>query len=376
MRRGDRLRVRYELRLSGGETARGKAEGIGREQTVEIAPGIASARLERRTMGRLVGIERRGSARARRASATIDYPWRELVSDLPQLLNLLFGNVSMQRGIRVAGIEWPEELVARFPGPRHGVAGLRDRLGVHGRPLVATVLKPIGLSPRELARHAAECALAGIDLIKDDHSLADQPAAPFRERVLAVSEQVRHAHRVTGRRTLYFPHLGGPVDRLAERLDDLREAGAEAAFVAPMVLGLDTMRALADTSGLVLLAHPSFAGAYLADAHGIAPELLLGDLFRLAGADVVNFPLAGGRFAFSRASFDAVRERLAAPLGRLPATLPMVAGGIDEAKIARWLPRLGADVVYLVGGELYRGGRVRERAARLVERVATGALRP
>ena len=88
-----------------------------------------------------------------------------------------------------------------------------------------------------------------------------------------------------------------------------------------------------------------------------------------------SFILGGGGtgFAFSRASFDAVRGRLAAPLGRFPATLPMVAGGIDEAKIARWRPLLGDDVVYLVGGELYRGGRVRERAARLVERVSAGA---
>ena len=207
---------------------------------------------------------------------------------------------------------------------------------------------------------------AGIDLIKDDHSLADQPAAPFRERVQAVASEIRRANRATGRRTLYFPNLTGPVDRMAERLDDLAEAGIEGAIVAPAILGLDSMRALAASSGLVLLAHPALTGSLVAHrrgGHGLAPGLFYGDLLRLAGADIVNFPLHGGRFDFPRASFDAVR----AP--------PHGAARRASARASRWSPagstpppspalrpKLGDDVVYLVGGELYRGGRVRERA--------------
>lgn len=368
--KGDRLRVVYRLRPGRGETARGKAEGIAREQTVEISAGIAPAALERRTIGRVVAVRRDGSDAAGTALATIDYPWRALVSDLPQLLNLLFGNVSMQRGVRLEAIDWPEGLLAMLPGPRFGIAGVRAKTGARGRPLVATVLKPIGLSSRELAAHACDCAVAGIDLVKDDHSLSDQGSAPFRERVFAVAEALRRGERASGRKTLYLPNLSGPVERLAERIDDLKEAGVEGALVAPMILGIDAVRALAATSGLVLLAHPALTGAFFQPAHGMAPAVLLGDLFRLAGADIVNFPLPGGRFAFPRAEFDAVRRTLAAPRGAHPAALPMVAGGIDEKRIARWLPLLGDDVVYLVGGELYRGGRVRERAARLVELVA------
>jgi ribulose-bisphosphate carboxylase large chain len=373
LKAGDRLRVRYELRLARGETARAKAEGIAREQTVEIAPGIAPIALERRTMGALAAI---GETAGARAEAVIDYPWRELVSDLPQLLNLLFGNVSMQRGVRVAAIDWPPALLERFPGPRHGGAGVRALVGVEGRPLLATVLKPIGLAPRELARHAADCVRGGIDLVKDDHSLADQPSAPFRERVLAVASEVRRANRAVGGKALYLPNLTGPVDRLAERLDDLAEAGVRGALVAPMILGLDTVRSLAASSGLALLAHPTLTGTLFRRDHGIAPELLLGDLFRLAGADLVNFPLPGGRFEFPRATFDAVRARLAAPLGKHAPSLPMVAGGVGAERIARHLGRLGDDVVYLVGGELYRGGRVRERAAELAALVAKGAGSP
>lgn len=193
-------------------------------------------------------VERTRRLSPRRAEATIAYPWQELVSDLPQLLNLLFGNISLARGIRLERVDWPDELLSRFPGPRFGVAGLRERLGVPERPLLATSLKPVGLSPRELAHAAAECVLGGIDLLKDDHSLSDQPSAPFRERLFAIAEAVRAANRRSGRRSIYLPNLTGPVDRLFERVDDLREAGVGAAMVAPLLLGFDAVRWLAESS--------------------------------------------------------------------------------------------------------------------------------
>ncbi len=80
----------------------------------------------RSSAGRSASSPRSRRPSARRARATIDYPWRELVSDLPQLVNLLYGNISLQRGIRIVGIDWPAELVGRFPGPAFGVAGLRE----------------------------------------------------------------------------------------------------------------------------------------------------------------------------------------------------------------------------------------------------------
>ncbi len=170
-----------------------------------------------------------------------------------------------------------------------------------------------------LARLAADCARGGLDLIKDDHSLADQRRAPFRDRVLAVAEHVARANRQSGRNCLYVPNLTGPVDSLADRLDDLRDAGVRAAMVAPLLLGLDAVRALAASSGVALVGHPSFAGSLVAPRQGFAPELLFGDLFRIAGCDVVIYPNAGGRFPFTLGDCRRIQHRLLAPLGA-PAT--------------------------------------------------------
>ena len=368
----DLLRVHYELALGAGESARRKAEAIAREQTVEISAGVAAPEVERRTIGVVVGTEKLA---ARRARATIDYPWRELVSDLPQLLNLLYGNISLQRGIRIRAIDWPAGLLARFPGPRFGVDGLRELIGVSGRPLLATVIKPVGLGVRELALLAAECALGGLDLVKDDHSLADQGSAPFRERVLAVAEHIARANRKTGKGCLYVPNLTGPVDRLGERLEDLRDAGIRAAMVAPMILGLDTVRALAESAGVALVGHPALAGSLVSPRQGLAPELLFGELFRLAGCDAVIYPNAGGRFPFMLSACAAIQRRLAAPLGGWRSSFAMVGGGIDATRIARWLPEYSIDTIFIVGGSLLARPDLRAAASELAGLVArTGTV--
>jgi ribulose-bisphosphate carboxylase large chain len=356
------LRVHYELTLGAGETARGKAQGIAREQTVEIPEGVADPRVESRTIGQVARVEKLAPRSAR---AAIDYPWRELVSDLPQLLNLLFGNVSLQQGVRLRAVDWPDELLARFSGPRFGVDGLRELVGVRGRPLVATSIKPIGLGARELARLAAGCALGGLDVVKDDHSLADQPAAPFRERVLTIAEHVARANRQTGRRCLYVPNLTGTIDRFEERLDTLREAGVRAAMVAPMILGLDVVRALAESAGVALFGHTALAGALCSPRHGFAPALLFGDLFRLAGCDVAIYPNAGGRFPFRIADCRGIQRRLASPLGGLRPSFAMVGGGIDAERLARWLPEYSVDTIFLVGGSLFAQPDFQAAAAEL-----------
>jgi ribulose-bisphosphate carboxylase large chain len=358
-----RLSVRYELRLLAREDPERRAAHLAREQTVEIPEGVVAAEREAASIGRVEEIEPSGAL----FRVTISYPAAAIGADLPQLLNVLWGNVSLQRDARVVGVDWPAELLATLPGPAFGVAGLRRLCGVAGRPLTATALKPLGLTPRELARLAADCALGGIDLVKDDHGLADQSWAPFRERVLTVQEHVARANRAGGGSTLYAPNLTGPVDRIEERLETLREAGVRVALVSPMLTGLDFLRLLAERSGVALLAHPAFGGTLCGPATGLAPEVLYGDLFRLAGADAVIFPNAGGRFPFDLADCLRLEARLRAPLGGAAPAFLMLGGGIDAAKLAHWIPRYAADTVWLVGGSLYARADLRAAAREMAE---------
>ena len=358
------LRVTYHLAGSARTAAR-KAQDIAFEQTVELSPGTVRADIAERVAGRVESVETLGRGRSR---AVISFDPVVVCGDVPQLLNLLFGNISLKDGILIAGIEWPGELLAALRGPRLGIPGVRELTGVRGRPLVCTALKPLGLSAPDLADRAYQFALAGIDIIKDDHNLADQGSALFRERVEQCQRAVGRANRAAGGNSLYFPNVTAAVPHLLERAEFARQAGCRGVIVNALPVGLGSLGALAD-AGLAVVSHPSLAGAFFRRDHGIAPAVLLGDLFRLAGSDAVIYPNVGGRFTFPAATCAAINARLRQPLGPVLPAFPVPAGGIDATRVPHWIERYGADTIFLLGGSLYAQPDLAPAARRLVEAI-------
>src|SRR5512143_3858472 len=189
---GHRFSVLYRLDGDEGQ-ARRRAHDICLEQTVEVPETLVPDGIIRdHVLGRTEALEARPDGGY---SARISYAVEVAGAGLAQLLNVLFGNISMKAGIRAEQLDLPEAMLRAFRGPRFGRSGLRERLGVPTRPLLCTALKPLGLSAEDLAGLAYQFALGGIDIIKDDHGLADQGFAQFRERVERCAEAVARANR-------------------------------------------------------------------------------------------------------------------------------------------------------------------------------------
>lgn len=362
---GGRILAAYGFQASDRTAAWRFAQAIAVEQTVEMPLSAVPAPVREAVVGRVEELEPVG---ARRWRAVISYA-AELATELPGLLNLLFGNVSMMRGVRLLEFELPPALLRAFRGPAFGVEGIRRLSGVWRRPLICSAIKPVGLSPKELAELAYRFARSGVDLVKDDHGLADQSYAAFAERVERCAEAVRKANEETGKNALYFPHLTGSLAAVEERVEKVRAAGCRGVLLAPMLVGLDWFRSFAARGEFAILAHPSFGGAYLQRSHGIAPEVFFGRLFRLLGADGVIFPNAGGRFPVSQASCDAIAQNLRAAWGDLRPAFPVAGGGVDARRADYWIARYGADLVLLVGSSLYARGDFERAAFELAERV-------
>lgn len=361
---GGTLRVRYRLHVASREEAGALARRIAMEQTVELPESAVPSRLANLVPGRVLSLE---PSPGRGFAACIEYPAWLVEGGLAQLLNLLFGNISLLDGVVVQDVDWPPSLIHPDAGPRYGMAGLRRMAGVTvRRPLLASALKPVGLAPGELAHLAGELARGGVDLVKDDHGLADQGSAPPEERIPRCQEAVERANAATGGHTVYLPNVTGPPERLWRSVELARSAGCPGVLVAPMLVGLDLAADLARSSGLAVLAHPSLAGALLRPRHGIAPSLLLGRLFRLAGADGVIFPAPGGRFPlFDQETCADVAAALRAGWGNLRPAAPVLAGGIEAERVPAMLGAWGPDTVFLVGGSLHAGGDPRAAAERL-----------
>ncbi len=354
---GSRFRGVYQLQ--GPESAaRARAEDICIEETIEYPPELVPpGDIRDHVFGQIesfIPLED-GSYRA-----VISYADEISGYELPQLINVLFGNISMKPGIRLIELDLSDALLTRFKGPRFGVNGLRTKLNAFDRPLLATATKPMGLNPAQLAAMAYELALGGIDIIKDDHGLADQSFAPFKERVLRTIEAIHRANAATSGYALYIPNITGPFETMLERIHFAKEAGAGGLMIVPGHTGLDFMRRIADDDeiDLPMMSHPAFIGSYVLNPQsGINHRVMHGQLLRLAGADMSVFPNYVGRFAsYSREDCTGIALGCTAPMGHLQPIFASPGGGIQAESFADMLKVYGPDVTFLMSSNLHRAG--------------------
>jgi ribulose-bisphosphate carboxylase large chain len=350
-----RFHILYRITPDDSRPIEAHAKDICLEETVEI-PGdcVPPAIWEAGIVGQVEAIKPCAPP-SRAFDVAISYRADIANDSIPNLLNIIFGNISIRRGIKIIDIRLTPDQLRAFGGPRFGTAGLRAALGVHGRPLAATAIKPLGLSVQALARLAGGYALGGLDVIKDDHGLMDQHFHPFQERVARVQEAIRNANAKTGRKTLYFPMIAGRFDQIEAQMDYARAEGCAGALIAPMLIGPDTGFHLARKYGLAVMTHPSFTGTHFHDPeHGMTPAMLLGRLFRVFGADISVFPNAGGRFTFTPDECQDLAVAMREPLGDVKPGFPSPAGGMTIEKIDSLVAAFGDDAVFLIGGALMR----------------------
>ncbi len=144
------------------------------------------------------------------------------------------------------------------------------------------------------------------------------------------------------------------------------DEGLDCVMIAPMICGFPAMQTLRRTfPDVALFAHPSLGGATR-----IAPEFLLGRLFRLMGADAVIFPSFGGRFGYSRGTCAKLADNARQADQGMKAALPVPAGGMTLERIGEILDFYGRDTMLLIGGDLLSAGdRIPEAAERFVRTV-------
>lgn len=338
--------VDYLVSAETEEEARSQARKIAHEQTVELPDAYVAETypdISANVVGKLVRLEEEGAGLWK---LSISYHEDTTGMELNQFLNVVFGNTSIKPKVQVQDIHLSPGLVEAFPGPRFGSDGLRELCGVaKGEPLVMTALKPMGLSVDQLAHQTYCFAKGGIDIIKDDHGLSNQPWAPFEERVRACAAAVKRANDETGRTSLYAPTLSGPIDKLFSMAAFAKKHGAGAVLMLPGITGFDSMRALAadDSFGLPILCHPALLGCMLGGSltpgclHGFAHDVILSLIPQISGADATIFPNVGGRFGFTLAECQSIVSRCRERTGPYKPIAATPGGGMTLDRCARAL---------------------------------------
>lgn len=349
------FKVTYQIEASSASHADDWAKSVAREQTIEcIDEGVPHAFILDEVLGKVIHLIDQDDGFFH---ATIAYNADTVAGDLPQLFNVIYGNTSMHVGVRMIGIEMPAQMQAQFPGPRYGAQGIRDAVGNQTGPMVCSVLKPMGLTPDELAQRAFQCVLGGADMIKDDHNFANQRWAPFKQRVEAVAAAVAKANSETGNSTLYAPSMNCPIDKFEHNARFAKQAGATAYLVMPGLTSYDSVRLLAssDELSMPIMLHPSTLGSYSnAGTNGISHAALYATYARIAGADITIYPSFGGRYGFSKEMCLDVANACRADNGLFKPILPSPGGGM-KLELAPMLSQMyGNDAMFLFGGGAMR----------------------
>ncbi len=285
----------------------------------------------------------------------IAYPAANFGSDFPLMLTALLGNdASTSAQVKLMDIEFPEQFMKKFAGPRFGIEGIRKKFNIYERPLLLNMIKPCtGTSPEQGAEIFYQVAKGGVDLIKDDELFGNPQYNPTEKRTAAYKEAARHVYEETGHRTYYFANVTRGVDDLLDGIHRIEDAGADGLMVNFAILGYSTLKYIAENTCLPILGHSAGAGMYTEGTmNGMATPLAVGKLARLAGADIVMLNTPYGGYPLRKQKYMQTIEQLVLPLNGIQASMPSIGGGVHPGIVETYIKEAGKDIVLAAGGSI------------------------
>jgi ribulose 1,5-bisphosphate carboxylase large subunit-like protein len=273
------------------------------------------------------------------AEVILAYPCRLFGTSIMRLLAVCIGEVhrlGYLSAVRVMGMEASEAWRACFRGPRYGVGGLREKVGVYGRPLLGRSCRPaVGLDLPGMVETQFRALAGGFDLSKDDELTFHTDLRAAEQRIRAMVDMKRRAEDLTGERKLYFTVAIDDRDEALRVADVAQRLGADGVLVAASLQGWDLLRALRERTDLLLLAHNTAEDAWTRHPRcGVSPAFVA-QIYRMTGADLAFLPAhVGAAESSCEESCEPEVEALRGPDDVHRPVLPILAGGKRPGDVA------------------------------------------
>lgn len=256
-------------------------------------------------------------------------------------------------GLKLVALEPGAALAASVPGPTVGLAGTREATGVHHRPLLGSIIKPsVGLTVQETADRVRAFGEAGLDFIKDDELLADQPHAPLAARAEAVARACNDLRAAAGREPMFALNISDDdVDGLLAGCDAVTQSGGRCVMVSLNQVGLAAVLALRRHTTLPIHGHRNGWGFLARSEHwGLAYDAYQA-LWRMAGVDHLHVNGFANKFWEPDASVAASMRACVRELGGVGPAMPVVSSGQWGGQaVVQYQTVPTIDFMYLAGG--------------------------
>lgn len=309
----------------------------------------------------------------------VAYPTANFGTSIPMLLSTVFGNISASGMIKFLDCAFPKKYVEQFKGPKFGVQGLRDLLGVPDRPLLNAMIKPnVGWTPEEGAELYYQAVSGGVDIIKDDELMpADEPHCPLKERVTRFTAMREKVYEETGHKSLYAVNITDGIEKVRDNAYRAIEYGANCVMLNSYTSGLGAMKMLADDPNIdvPILSHIDFAGVYCNSTYtGLSAPLLIGKLARLAGGDFEINGHPWGKFPVAHKLFYRSFKYFTQPWWNIKPMMYACSGGTTQLVVRNIIDAVGTDVILAAGGAVHGHPAGSEAGARSMRQAIDAAV--
>lgn len=287
----------------------------------------------------------------------IAYPQINIEDNLPLLFATITGNIMSMPYLRLLDIDFPAKFVAKFKGPKFGIQGIRDILGVKNRPLLNNMIKPCtGYTPEVGAQLFYDAALGGVDIIKDDELISgDRAFNKLEDRVKMNMAAAAKADKIKGETTMYTVNITDEVHKLKDNAMRAIKAGTNAIMVDAFGIGLSALRSLAEDPdvNVPILAHTCYGGALKTSPYQGVSSIVLYKMMRMCGADIILIECPYGKFDNLQSKYVRSIQICQSKFYNIKTSLPFIGGGVIPGLIPTIMKDTGNDVLLGCGASVH-----------------------
>ncbi len=284
---------------------------------------------------------------------TIAYPTAVFELGITRIWNIIFGEIprlGYLTGFRFNDINFPESLLNKFPGPRYGVQGIREKLNVFDRPLFCRSMRPaVGLTTDEMITINRTVLSGGFDIVKDDELTYDTDRSEFLNRIRRMVEMKKSVEDATGEKKMYVANIIDDHSNSLRYAELAAKEGVDALLVSMHVQGMSIISEVSNVSELAILSHNTCGDFTTRLPYwGVSDEVMI-KIQRMMGADFVITP---GEFSTAYIHDEKTAKVITAcQSSSVPyrATIPVIQGGKTASRLSEYVASVGsADFMLIV----------------------------